>query len=367
MSDAQPLDSARIVIAGGGVAGFETALALRDLAGDRAEIHLVDAEPELTLRALAIEEPFSGKPAERHALAPALAKLEAGFTLGRVESVDVEAHTIGLEGEDEALPFDRLVVCLGARAEPAFGPPVVTLDADRTRIPIDSLIERASSADQEIALLAPPSTFWPLPLYEFALLARERSEELDVPGVGITVYSPEAAPLEAFGQVASTAVADLLDTRRVRFVSGNGPENPAVGVALPSLRGPALAGLPDNGDGFIPTDEAGGVVGTEGIYAAGDGTTFPIKQGGIASQQADQVAATIATELGADVPDQSFEPVLRGMLLTGGASLYMVRHLADPGDHGIISESCPWWPPEKVAGRYLAAWLRDVPVSHLDD
>ena len=39
----------------------------------------------------------------------------------------------------------------------------------------------------------------------------------------------------------------------------------------------------------------------EGVYAAGDITTFPVKQGGIATQQADAAAEAIAAELGADV------------------------------------------------------------------
>ena len=38
-----------------------------------------------------------------------------------------------------------------------------------------------------------------------------------------------------------------------------------------------------------------------GVYAAGDGTAFPIKQGGLATQQADAVAETIAAAAGAPV------------------------------------------------------------------
>ena len=51
----------RVVIAGGGVAGLETLLALHSLAGDRLEITLV--EPELTFvnRSMAVMEPFKGR------------------------------------------------------------------------------------------------------------------------------------------------------------------------------------------------------------------------------------------------------------------------------------------------------------------
>ena len=46
--------------------------------------------------------------------------------------------------------------------------------------------------------------------------------------------------------------------------------------------------------GFVPVDPHGRVAGLERVYAAGDGTAFPIKQGGLATQQADAVAETIA-------------------------------------------------------------------------
>ena len=58
------------------------------------------------------------------------------------------------------------------------------------------------------------------------------------------------------------------------------------------------------------------------MFAAGDATTFPIKQGGLATQQADAAASTIAHALGANVEPMPFAPVLRGLLLTGGAPLY---------------------------------------------
>lgn len=368
MAEPSTQDAARIVIAGGGVAGFEAALALHDLAEERAELHLIDAEPELTLRPFSVEEPFSGRPAERYALGPAIEQLGGRFTLGRVEAVDPEARTIAVADESAPIGFDKLVVCLGARARPAFDPPALTVDADRTGIPIDSLIETAAAEGGELALLGPDAGSWPLPLYELALLARERSEELGMRDVAIGIHSPESTPLESFGPVPSAAVADLLETRRIGF-EGGGPVRAtgSTALALPELHGPALAGLPDGGDGFIPVDDQGRVTGHADIYAAGDGTTYPIKQGGIASQQADVVAAAIAAELGAPVEPRRLRPVLRGMLLTGGTSLYMLRDLADPADEGLITETCPWSPPEKIAGRYLVAWLRDLPVPDWDE
>jgi len=65
-------------------------------------------------------------------------------------------------------------------------------------------------------------------------------------------------------------------------------------VALPQLEGPRLPGLPADGLGFIQIDEHARVVGLDDVYAAGDATDFPIKQGGIATQQADAAVEMIA-------------------------------------------------------------------------
>ena len=53
-------------------------------------------------------------------------------------------------------------------------------------------------------------------------------------------------------------------------------------VALPRLRGMYLDGLPQTVEGFVPVDLHGRVSGLGDVYAAGDITTFPIKQGGVA-------------------------------------------------------------------------------------
>jgi sulfide:quinone oxidoreductase len=102
------------------------------------------------------------------------------------------------------------------------------------------------------------------------------------------------------------------------------------------------------------------------VLAAGDATTFPIKQGGLATQQADAAAAAIAQDIGAAVEPRPFVPVLRGLLLTSGAPLYLRAELDARGERrtgqarrlrGEVSARALWWPPGKVAGRYLAPYL----------
>ncbi len=123
-----------------------------------------------------------------------------------------------------------------------------------------------------------------------------------------------------------------------------------------------IAGLPCDETGFIPIDEHARVKGVDDVYAAGDGTTFPIKQGGLATQQADAAAEHIAARLGADLDPRPFHPVLRGKLLTGGESLNLSHSLTGGEGEGEASADYLWWPPHKISGRYLAPWLAGTGV-----
>jgi CBS domain-containing protein len=92
--------------------------------------------------------------------------------------------------------------------------------------------------------------------------------------------------------------------------------------------------------------------------AAGDITAFPVKQGGLAAQQADAVAEAIAADAGAELTPQPFRPVLRGMLLTGAEPRYLRGELAGgTGETSAASSDPLWWPPAKIVGRHLAPFL----------
>ncbi len=126
-------------------------------------------------------------------------------------------------------------------------------------------------------------------------------------------------------------------------------------MALPLVRGPELQGVPAEPEfGFIPVDRHGRVDGLDRVYAAGDATSFPIKQGGLAAQQADAVAEHVAARHGARVEPSPFRPVLRGLLFAGGAERYL---RAPEQGEGAAAARPLWWPPTKIAGRYLAPYL----------
>lgn len=126
-------------------------------------------------------------------------------------------------------------------------------------------------------------------------------------------------------------------------------------IALPRLEGPRLEGLPCDRHGFLPIDEHCRVGSEVDVFAAGDATQFPLKQGGIAAQQADAASAEIAALAGASVEPEPFKPVLRGLLLTGMAPRYL---RSEPGDtRSEVDTEALWWPPAKIVGRHLAPFL----------
>lgn len=380
-SEPIPASPPRVVIAGGGIAGLEAVLALADLAGDRARLSVVAPDPDFLYKPLTVEEPFTHQPAERHALTPALAEIGVEFILGAVVSVDAEGHVLEL-GDGTRLPYDMLVVCIGGRARPIYEG-VETFWSNRSDLPVDQLIRRAHvSPSRALALVVPPGTSWSLPLYELALLIRRRSEELGVGDLRVRVVTAEGGPVSVFGTKASAAIAELLAAREIsvdagryvvqddagglRLLPEDSPLEAGVTLALPVIEGPGTAGLPADPHGFVPVDGFGRVDGVDDVYAAGDGTTFPVKQGGLATQQADAAAAHIAARLGADVEPRPFEPVLRAQLLTGMESLNMKHGLAGGQGEGKVSLDYLWWPPQKVAGRYLSAWLGHTAPTDLE-
>jgi sulfide:quinone oxidoreductase len=189
--------------------------------------------------------------------------------------------------------------------------------------------------------------------------------------------------LKARGIRLRTSSRPAIIRGRALVLAGGGEVYVDRVITLPQLEGPRLSGLPYDQHGFIPVDKHGRVVGLEEVYAAGDITAFPLKQGGLAAQQADAVAESIAADLGIPITPQPFSPVLRGLLMTGGAPLYLraePQRLARQATVAIdatqlhrttkdVSSAAGqplWWPPAKIAGRYLGPFLataRPLPLS----
>ncbi len=359
----------RVVIAGAGVAALETALALRALAEDFVSVELVAPEREFTYRPLAVAEPFRVGEVRRFPLAALVAATGATLRRGTVARVDPDEKMAVLE-DGQTLDFDAFVVALGARPREAVAG-ALTFRGPEDGRELSALLERATGGNlRRIVFAVPAATTWPLPLYELALLTAGYLTDHGTRGVDVLLVTPEERPLALFGSEASDALRELLEIRGIELhfetapiawhegpleVAGLPPIDADAVAALPQFVGPALPGLPHDGAGFVPTDTHGRVPGTAAVYAAGDCTQFPLKQGGIATQQADAVAAAIAADVGANVESPPVRPVIRGLLLTG----FVPRYLRSETGTGrsVVDTEPLWWPPAKIVGRYLTPFL----------
>jgi sulfide:quinone oxidoreductase len=364
-------DHRRVVIVGGGVAGLEALLALRALGSDRLTLTLVSPNEWFVDRPMTVAEPFGLGAAARLSLPAVAAFAHAGFVQGSATAVDGASRRVSL-ADDQELAFDKLILATGARMRAPFSG-ATTFGLEGSGQGIRDMLARLHSGEaRSVAFVAPAMTGWLLPLYELALMTARELSRSGVDGVELRLLTPEERPLSLFGADLSQGVGRLLGRAGIEFihasfakVNGGGLTYAALGqpssdcvVTLPLLSGPGLAGVPaGEPDGFIPVDDYGRVAGASDVYAAGDAVDFPVKQGGIAAQQADTVAEHIAASYGAGVQPEPFRPVLRGMLFTGDEPLYM-RSGVPGADADVPGAWYPlWWPPTKVAGRHLPPYL----------
>ncbi len=364
-----------VLVIGGGVAGLEVALALRELAEGRTDVEIVAPEQHFFYRPLAVSEPFGGARVQRWEVCELARGAGAALTPGSLARLDVDAHTAHLSN-GLAIGYDAVVLACGARPEVAV-PGALTFRGPADIEPLRALVDELERGEvRRVAFVVPTGAVWPLPLYELALLTAAEAERTGVEAELVVVTS-EPSPLALFGPAASEAVRTALTERNVEVRVSTYAESAANGglkvlggvlpvdrvVALPRLSAPAIPGVPRDRAGFVPTDPHGRVPGAPDVYAAGDLTSYPIKQGGLAAQQADAVAEAIAASAGAPIDPRPFQPVLRALLLTGATPTFLRVELG--GGHGETSEASEetlWWPPGKIVGRYLAPFLAELGV-----
>lgn len=348
-------------------------MALRACAGDRVSIELISLTDDFYYRPLSVLEPFAFGPARTHSIADMASEFDATVIEDGFGWVDPARRVIGMESGLE-LSYDALLLTMGAHAVPAFDH-VLTIDATHLDESFHGLVQDIEMGYvHQVAFVAPPGPFWPLPIYELALMTAHRAYDMGVE-LDLSIVTSEDAPLAIFGQGASNSVSELLEAagivmhtasspsingRRLTLHPGARPVEPQRIVALPRLLGPAVRGLPSVDEGFIPVTPYAEVVGVPRVFAAGDATDFAVKHGGVASQQADVAAKSIAALAGLDVKPEPFRPIIRGILLTGAEPRYMTAQITGgAGFSSTMSLECPWSPPSKIMAKYLAPYLAE--------
>jgi sulfide:quinone oxidoreductase len=365
-----------VLIAGGGVAGLEAAFALQRFAADRVRVRVISVGSDFDYRPLSVGEPFNRSHMTRFELEPLVHAAGAELVHDALVSVEPKTRCAHLASGSE-LHYDALLVATGAYLDPIF-PHATTVDPERMDELLHGLVQDVEEGYlHRLAVVIPAPPPWPMPAYEIALMAAERAWDMQT-SLDVTLITPEAAPLQVFGEAVTRGLSALFDERRIKAITSAWCEMPQSRklivhpggrelefdriVALPALRGPDLPGLPHDSGGFVPVDEYGHVRGVDRVWAAGDCTDQPIKMGAVAAGLADVAAESIAEMFGAHLHGRTFVPTIEGVLMTGGTPRYLRARPASPGEAGesVFETVAPGAQPPKIHARYLGPHLRQA-------
>ena len=360
----------KVVIVGGGVAALEAVLALQAIAADAVDVELIAPNDSFSLQALSVAKPFEGGEAEAIDLAEFCERQNVELRRDSLAEIWGEQQRV-LTASCEEVFYDALLLTVGVRRSgilPGAHAFRGYQDVEWLRGLLDEI---EAGAKDRIVFALPKQVRWPLPLLELALLTSEWLRGRVSRPVSLSLVTAEQSPLEIFGRAPSRRIASLLGDAGIEQHPGHAPVRFEDGVlacedghgfeadeviALPGLEVPEIPGLPQGRNGFVGCDPEMRVDGLRSVWVAGDASWFPIKQGGLAAQQAEVAAAGIAAAAGVDVDVQPFRPVIRAALLTGEEPQFL-RTEPDEGAEAELSTSPLWWPPIKVAGPRLAPYL----------
>jgi sulfide:quinone oxidoreductase len=368
-------EPSKVAIIGGGVAALEAMIALDAMSYAGVDVHLFSPQPRFVLKPLAVSSGFGRGELLSFDLDKLAATARATFHNAAVEEVDPGERVLriaedGPEGESQ-FAYDFLIAAQGTQpVESVPGATTYRWSAGNEILERELAPLRDLEAPKVIVTL-PEQGSWPLPTYELALMI---ASDLG-PGASITVVTPETAPLEMFGKGDAEKVAAVLAKQGVDLITGVAPSEFSDGalgtsdgrridadmvIALPLLTGRRIPGLPTDGSGFIPVDDFGRIEGLAREFAAGDVTSFPVKFGGLAAEQADIVAASIGKEARGGPAPAPFRPVYRGVMVTAEGAIGLGPGVDNSDPYG-------WNPAEKIYGRYLSPVLKAADPATTSD
>ena len=392
------LDSPAIVVAGAGTAGLEGLLAARERFGEGAELYLIAPEGEFRYRP-AIRSSLFRTAAERGLrLQDVATAAGATWIRDRADFVDESAGVV-VTRDGSTLDFDFLLLAMGGR-------PVRPLNQGNlwARGGDPSFVDeiRAGLAEGEIrsvAITVPRGSRWPVPAYELALVLAWTAAAADADDIRVTLLTAEHRPLGALGMQAAETVTRELTRAAVETLTGvevtdargdaaraGGPVSLAVSseentgewgalleapsepaqlraaaewhagfdrlISLPTVHGPALAGVATDAAGFVEVDDTLRVCGSERVWAAGTAIATGLEHSALSARQADAAIAAMAAAAGlAGSSEAPAPPELVGMVLSDQRDAWVAEN---PLGTPQFSTRCLWWPPGRAVGRLLA-------------
>lgn len=365
---------ADVVILGGGIGGVVAANRLRRLLPSEHRVTIVERQPLVSFPPAYLRV-LDGR-REPAAITRDLRRLQRRgieVTEAEVTAVDVAASTV--QTASGAIPYDYLVIALGAalapEAVPGFadaGHNIYTLDGC---VAARDAIATFQGGTLAVAVASLPYKC-PAAPYEAALLAdtvlrargiRDRCE--------IRLFVPEPAPMPVAGPVIGEQVQGMLRERRIdyqpqhvlasvdaesRMLAFEGGDQARYDLLLGVPRHappPALAGAPFLNDaGWVAVDMATLETSAENVFAIGDATAIvlpsgmPLPKAGVfAEGEAEAVARTIAHRATGRGEERRFNGHGSCFLETGdGSAGYATGdfYSAEPGAI-VMRGPARWW------------------------
>ncbi len=318
--------SVRVVVLGGGVGGLVAASELKARVKGAASVTMIDRKkffefpPSFPWLVMGDRRPEQ----VRRALTPLN---EKGIRVlhAEIEGVDLDGKHV--RTSRESLPYDYLVIALGAE----YAPETIPGYSEHAHHMYD--LESALQLKEAVAAFHGGKVVvgvarllfkCPTAPYEMALLLDDRFRRLGIrEKVCIDFFTPEGAPLPAAGPENGRKVVEMLEERGIVYQSKRKLKSIASGslsfeegnplafdllVCVPPHRAPGPmveAGLAD-ASGWIPVDARTLETGHPGVFAVGDTTSLPTphgytpflsKAGVFAHGQAEVVAHNLAVRI----------------------------------------------------------------------
>lgn len=380
------MPTARCLVLGGGFGGLAAAHRLRARMDDRATVTLVDRRSTfmMGLRILSVLAGSATRADGTRSL-EALSRRGITYFPDEVTGIDLDRRVVTTRGS--SLPYDALVVALGAELRPDLVPGYVSAgsslyDPDQ----VEAIGSRVASIDRGrigIGILGVPYKCPPAP-YEAAFLIDDLLRRRGVrSAVELEVFTPQPSSLPVAGPAACAEVEGRLTARGIGFLPGHKVQAVEgsdvvfdgdrrtydVLIAVPAHRAPAAVRASGLGQGeWIRPDPRTCATAAPNVYAVGDVTEMPLangmmlpKAGVFAEAQGIVAADRIADSLSGRDGGTLFDGRGHCFIETGGGLATAVRgdFYASPEPRIEVAEPNSETLAEKAAfeSDRLAAWF----------
>ncbi len=314
----------KIVILGAGFAGLTLATELDFLAKEgKAEITLVEKNSSFSM-GFSMQWAMIGrrKPEEGYRPYSSLRTRHVKFVQEEIVSIDTKDRHV--RTKSLMLPYDDLVIALGAELKPELIPGLAEnsynlCDTDSV-MRLRYALEKINHGTIVILISSVPFKCPPAP-YEYALLIDDLLRKRNVRGrIRLVLTTPEPQPMPVAGKAVGSAVEALLSGKGIEYIPLLKPKIVERGkiiyengfelsydllCAMPPHRSPAFladSGLADS-TGFVPVT-LGSFEAVPHVYAVGDAASIRLpngsphpKAGVFAEAQAMAVAKRLISEI----------------------------------------------------------------------